>query len=96
MRHTLMRFGLVTLTAGGIAGSTPAFYWVGWPGAKPVTPPYVTVVDPVPERPKPEPPQPPVDPPIDPQEVPEPTTLGVAAAGLGVLGVNWWRKRKKK
>ncbi len=99
MRHLLTRFVLVAAVVAGTTAPASAFYWVGWPGANPVTPPIVTVVEPVPERPKPGDPQPPVEPPGDPGDpkgVPEPTTVGLAAVGLGALAVRWWKKRKTK
>jgi len=104
MRHTLLRFGLVTVAAGGLAPAAPAFYWVGWPGAGTTQPPsIVSQTERVEYRPPPgrtlEPPggQPPGgQPPEEPTKTPEPATLTLAAAGLGVLAVRWVRKRKKK
>ena len=102
MRYTLTRFALVAVTAGGMAPAAPAFYWVGWPGAGTTAPPViVSQSERVEHRP---PPKPTVDPPEEwkpppeeePKGVPEPASLTLAAAGLGVLAVRWVRKRKKK
>jgi hypothetical protein len=99
MRHIWMRFGLAAVTVAGTTAPASAFYWVGWPGANPVGPPTITVVEPLPERPKPgevivEPPPGPTDEP--PKNVPEPATLVLAAIGASGLAVRWWKKRKKK
>jgi hypothetical protein len=98
MRHLWTRFVLVVVLVAGTTAPASAFYWVGWPGANPVTPPLVNIVDPVPERPKPGDPEPPIDPgdPGDPKGVPEPTTMALAGIGAGALAVRWWKKRKKK
>lgn len=101
MRHLWTRFALTAGLVAGTAAPASAFYWVGWPGANPVGPPMVTVVEPLPERPKPgeyvvEPPPGP-GPTEDPTKgVPEPATLVLAAIGVGGLAVRWWNKRKRK
>jgi hypothetical protein len=107
MRYTLTRFGLAVVMAGGVAAAAPAFYWVGWPGAKVNNPPpIVSQTEVVDHRPPPgttDPPDwtppgttnPPGEPPDEPKGIPEPTTLCVAGIGLSVLAVRWWKKRKK-
>jgi hypothetical protein len=103
MRYTLTRFGLAVVMAGGLATAAPAFYWVGWPGAKVNNPPpIVSQTEVVEHRPPPGTTDPPdwnppgtTDPPDDPKGIPEPTTVGIAVVGLGMLGVRWWKKRKK-
>lgn len=101
-RSTLIRFGMVAIVAAVLAAPATAFYWIGWPGANPITPP--TIV-PNTERVEERPPSgpggekpPPVTPPTEepPKSVPEPTTMGIAAVGLGALAFGWWKKRKKK
>lgn len=100
MRYTVLRFALVTVAAGGLAPAAPAFYWVGWPGAGTTQPPsIVSQTERVEYRPPPgvRTPEPPGGerPPEDPKGVPEPATLAMVGAGLGVLAVRWVRKRKK-
>lgn len=103
MRYTLTRFGLAVVMAGGVASSAPAFYWVGWPGAKVNNPPpIVSQTEVVDHRPPPGTDPPPDwvppgggNPPDEPKGIPEPTTVGIAVVGLGMLGVRWWKKRKK-
>lgn len=107
MRYTLTRFGLAAVMAGGLASAAPAFYWVGWPGSNTTVPPsIVSQTERVEYRPPPgttEPPDwtppgttnPPGDPPEEPKGIPEPTTVGIAVVGLGMLGVRWWKKRKR-
>jgi len=104
MRSSLIRFGLAAAVAAGAAAPAPAFYWIGWPGANTITPPsIVPTTERVDERPPsgvvtPPPGNPPPDtpPPDNPKGVPEPTTIGIAAIGLGGLAFGWWKKRKKK
>jgi hypothetical protein len=102
MRNFLVRVGLVGLAVGSAASPAHAFYWVGWPGANPVTPPaIVSTTERDPERPPTVIVDPPVTPPgdpgdpTDPKGVPEPATMSLAAIGIGALAVRWWRKRKK-
>lgn len=93
-------FLAATASLVAVAAPAPAFYWIGWPGSGVQQPP--TIIS---EQVKVEhrPPKPPTDPPggsvreepPTPEEVPEPASLGLAAAGLGVLTVRWWRKRQK-
>ena len=104
MRRTLIRFGLAAVVAVGTAAPAPAFYWIGWPGANTITPPSIV---PTTERVEERPPSPGGDtkpppgggenpPPDNPKGVPEPTTMGIAAIGLGGLAFGWWKKRRKK
>lgn len=104
MWRTVTRFGLAAVIAAVAAAPAPAFYWIGWPGANTITPPsIVPTTERVEERPPstvtPPPDKPPPDkpPPTDnPPGVPEPTTAGIAAVGLGGLAIGWWKKRRKK
>jgi hypothetical protein len=102
MRHLCYRIGLVGWVVGATAVPAHAFYWVGWPGANPVSPPaIVSQSERVPERPPSvvvDPPTNPEDPddPPGPKGVPEPATLGIAAIGLSAFAVRWWKQRKKK